>query len=157
MDIEALYQRYGPMVMRRCRQLLKDEDDALDVTQDVFVRLLRHRHRLNADYPSSLLYRIATNLCLNRIRDRRRRPEILADDFLGRVAAFDDTEDRVAARSVLNRLFGKHQESTRAIAVLHYVDGMTLEETACEVGMSVSGVRKRLRSLRAALRGVEKP
>jgi RNA polymerase sigma-70 factor (ECF subfamily) len=157
MDIEALYKRYGPMVMRRCRQLLKDEEDALDVTQDVFVQLLRHRQRLNADYPSSLLYRVATNLCLNRIRDRQRRSEVPGDEFLGRVAAFEDTENRVAARSVLDRLFGKRQESTRAIAVLHYVDGMTLEETACEVGMSVSGVRKRLRSLRAALRGIDKP
>ena len=37
MDVEALYQKYGPMVLRRCRQLLRDEDEALDVVQDVFV------------------------------------------------------------------------------------------------------------------------
>ena len=37
------------------------------------------------------------------------------------------------------------------MALLHYVDGMTLEEVAEEVGMSVSGVRKRLRGLRAQL------
>jgi RNA polymerase sigma-70 factor (ECF subfamily) len=34
------------------------------------------------------------------------------------------------------------------MAVLHYVDRLTLEETAVEVGLSVSGVRKRLRRLR---------
>src|SRR5262245_59547736 len=69
-DVEALYERYGPMVLRRCRFLLRDEDQALDTTHDVFVQLLTHRERLTAAYPSSLLYRIATNLCLNRIRDR---------------------------------------------------------------------------------------
>ena len=37
------------------------------------------------------------------------------------------------------------------MAILHYVDGMTLQEVADEVGMSVSGVRKRLRGLRAEL------
>jgi RNA polymerase sigma-70 factor (ECF subfamily) len=37
------------------------------------------------------------------------------------------------------------------MAMLHYVDGMTLAEVADEVGMSVSGVRKRLRGLRAQL------
>ena len=37
------------------------------------------------------------------------------------------------------------------MAVLHYRDGMTLEEVAGEVGLSVSGVRKRLRGLRARL------
>ena len=58
--------------MRRCRQLLRDEQEALDGCQDVFVRVIEHRRHLDARYPSSLLYRIATNVCLNRIRDRRR-------------------------------------------------------------------------------------
>ena len=71
MDVEDLYRRYGPMIMRRCRQLLSDEEQALDATQDVFVQVLQHRRRLEDTYPSILLYRIATNLCLNRIRDRK--------------------------------------------------------------------------------------
>jgi len=151
MDIEALYERYGPMVMRRCRQMLKEEEEALDVTQDVFVQLLRRQRQLRADYPSSLLYRIATNLCLNRIRDRRRRPETVDDEFLQRVADADELEPRLEARSLLDTLFGRQRESTRTMAILHYQDGMTLEEVALEVGMSVSGVRKRLRGLRASL------
>ena len=42
------------------------------------------------------------------------------------------------------------------MAVLYYVDGMTLEEVAREVGMSVSGVRKRLLGLRKSLQEMEK-
>jgi len=155
MDVEALYQRYGPMVMRRCRQLLRDEDQAMDASQDVFVQLLKNRKRLKADYPSSLLYRMATNLCLNRIRDQRRRGETRDEEVLLRIADWDDLEGRLEARSVLERLFGQQRESTRTMAVLHYVDGMTLEEVAGEVGLSVSGVRKRLRGLRESLRKLE--
>jgi RNA polymerase sigma-70 factor (ECF subfamily) len=155
MEIETLYQKYGPMVMRRCRHILEDEDEALDVMQDVFVQLLRRRDRLELDNPSSLLYRIATNLCLNRIRDRQRRGETKDEDILYRIADLDEPEVRVEARSVLDRLFVRHKESTRTIAMLHFLDGMTLEETAREVGMSVSGVRKRLSGLRASLGEVE--
>ena len=144
------------MVLRRCRQLLKEENEALDATQDVFVQILKRRDRLEMTHPSSLLYRIATNLCLNRIRDRQRRATLPGDGFLERVAVLDDTEHRLEARSVLERLFGRHQESTRTMAVLHFQDGMTLEEVAGEVGMSVSGVRKRLRGLRASLGEVVK-
>lgn len=144
------------MVMRRCRQLLKEENEALDATQDVFVQILKRRDRLEMTHPSSLMYRIATNLCLNRIRDRQRRATMPGDGFLERVAVLDDTEPRLEARSVLERLFGRHQESTRTMAVLHFQDGMTLEEVAGEVGMSVSGVRKRLRGLRASLGEVVK-
>ncbi len=152
MDVEALYREYGPMVMRRCRQLLKDEDEALDIMQDVFVQVLRRRDHLKNQYPSSLLYRIATNLSLNRIRDRRRRPESADDDLVYRLATIDEgTVDRLGATSVLDRLFGRQQRSTRTMATLHYLDGLTLEETALEMGMSVSGVRKRLRTLRAHL------
>ncbi len=144
------------MVMRRCRQLLKEENEALDATQDVFVQILKRRDRLEMTHPSSLLYRIATNQCLNRIRDRQRRATMPGDGFLERVAVLDDTEPRLEARSVLERLFGRHQESTRTMAVLHFQDGMTLEEVAGEVGMSVSGVRKRLRGLRVSLGEVVK-
>lgn len=155
MDIEKLYHRYGPMVMRRCRQLLQNENDALDATQDVFVRLLEHRQRLTMKYPSSLLFRIATNVCLNRIRDRRRHEEVHNEEILHQLADMDEPATRFEARSLLDRLFGRQGESTRTIAVLHFVDGMTLEETAKEVGLSVSGVRKRLRKLKASLAEME--
>ena len=68
----------------------------------------------------------------------------------------DDTEGRTEALSVLDRLFGRERESTRTMAVLHYVDGMTLEQVANEVSMSVSGVRKRLRGLRESLQELER-
>ena len=55
-DVEDLYRRYGPMVLRRCRGMLRDEDLAADAMQETFVQVLRHRSSLNARYPSSLLY-----------------------------------------------------------------------------------------------------
>jgi RNA polymerase sigma-70 factor (ECF subfamily) len=146
-DVEAVYRKYGPMVLRRCRRLLRNEDEAWDVTQEVFVRVLRHRGRLRDTYPSSLLFRMATNLSLNRLRDRRREPAQPGDEVLHRIAILEDRDSAL----LLDRLFGRHPDSTRTIAVLHHVDGMTLAQVARECGMSVSGVRRRLRGLRASL------
>ena len=154
-DIDEYYRQYGPMVVRRCRYLLKDEDEAYDAMQDVFVKLIRSRDRLKDDNPTALLLRIATNVCLNRIRSRKRKPEDGDGDLLERIADATDGEKASAARSVLDRLFKGEQESTQTIAVLHLLDGLTLEETAAEVGMSVSGVRKRLRNLSKHLRELE--
>jgi RNA polymerase sigma-70 factor, ECF subfamily len=150
-DVEALSRRYGAMVLRRCRRLLGDEDEALDACQDVFVRLLRNRARLDLTFPSSLLYRIATNVCLNRIRDRGRAPVAEGDDLLLAIAAAQEPAAQIEARLVLDWLFGRHPESTRTMAVLHYVDGLTLEEVAHHTGLSVSGVRQRLRKLRETM------
>jgi RNA polymerase sigma-70 factor (ECF subfamily) len=153
LDVEAWYRRYGPMVHRRCRALLRDEAEAADVAQEVFVRLLKHRERLHGAHPSSLLYRMATNLSLNRLRDRKRQPELPGDDLLNRIAALDHLD----APLLLDRLFGRHPASTRTMAVLHHVDGLTLEEVAEECAMSVSGVRRRLRLLRESLRAMGGP
>lgn len=151
--IEELYRTYGPMVVRRCRWMLRDDDAARDATQDVFVQLMR-RPGLVLQHPSTLLYRIATNVCLNILRARGRRPEDPEGDLLQRIAAADE-EGRFEASSILDRAFGRERESTRTIAVLHLLDGFTLKEVAGLTGMSVSGVRKRLRSLKDRVRELE--
>ncbi len=156
-DVEAAYRRYGPMVLRRCRRLLKEEPSARDAMHDVFVQLLRDQQRLDERGTASLLLQIATHQCLNRLRtQRRRREELDPDDaLLSRIAQTVDHGERVAARSLLGRIFGREPASTQTIAVLHLLDGLTLEEVAAEVGLSVSGVRKRLRTLRARLPELE--
>lgn len=150
-DIETFYRTYGPMVYRRCRALLRDERAAEDALHDVFVNLLENRHRLDNRAPSSLLYRIATNVCLNKLRTRKRHPEDPDSQLLTRIAHAHNPHARPEARSLLGRLLQREPRSTGAMAVMHWLDGMTLEEVAAEFDMSVSGVRKRLRRLRQQL------
>jgi len=123
----------------------------MDACQDVFVRLLEQRNRLESRHPSSLLYTIATNLCLNRIRDGGSRMTNEYDERVHRIASAGSPGAPSEARLLLGRLFRRHPASSRTIAVLHYLDGLTLEETATQVGLSVSGVRKRLRALRRTI------
>ena len=164
LDVESHYLRYGPMVLRRCRTLLRDPAKAEDAMQDVFVSLIRNEDRLRDEAPGALLLRVATNVCLNRLRGDKRHPEDAHedDDLALRIAQADDgsggTESRTLARSVLGKLFGADDPlaaSTRSLAFMHLVDGMTLEEVARESRLSVSGVRKRLRGLKGRLAELE--
>lgn len=155
--LESLYRRYGPLVLRRCRHLLRDDAEAEDAMQEVFMQILRHPGLLDAEFPSSLLYKIATNNCLNRLRGRTRRAETREESVLLGIASQEDIEARSAAGRLLDKIFGRHPASTRVMAVLHYVDGLTLEEVARETTLSVSGVRKRLRALQAGPKPWEGP
>ncbi len=117
-DVDAYYIRYGPMVLRRCRMMLKDEEQAADAVQEVFVKLILNKKRL-------------------------------------KIALYDERknqENRLIINSVLEWIFKREKKSTREIAVMHFVDRMTLKEIAGEVGLSVSGVRKRLRVLREKIK-----
>src|ERR1043165_6312730 len=152
------------MVLRRCRTLLRAPAKAEDAMQDVFVSLIRHDDRLRDEAPGALLLRVATNVCLNRMRGERRRPEDAHDDddLALRIAEAEepggDAESQALARNILGKLFGANDPlaaSTRSLAFMHLVDGMTLEEVARESRLSVSGVRKRLRGLKGRLAELE--
>ncbi len=119
--------------------------------QDVFVRLLQHDGPLDERGMTTLLYRIATQVSLNRLRRSKRKPESRDDELLLRIAHADDLEERALGRNLLARLFGQETASTKLLATLHFVDGLTLDEVARETGMSASGVRKRLHGLRERL------
>jgi len=147
-DAEALYRRFAPMVLRRCRSLLRDEELASDAMQDVFVQLLRKQEQLHGKYPSSLLYRMATNHSLNLLRRGGRRRLVHNEEMLENLPGGSSPEQEVETRDALQRVFAGERESTRTIATLRHVEGLSLEDTAREVGMSISGVRKRLDGLR---------
>lgn len=155
MAFSKLYEAYAPMVFRRCVFLLKDDSEAKDMVQNVFLRVYERMESLDLSQPSSLLWNTATRLCLNRIRDKKRRGlDVDSSELLLTIACAEEDDGREAG-GILARIFSKEQESTRTIATLHYVDGMTLEETAETVGLSVSGVRKRLRTLQARIKNLE--
>ena len=153
-QIEQWYLKYGPMVFRRCRELLADESDAGDAVQEVFVQVVRNQERIQVEFPSSFLYKIATNISLNMIRSRKRRREADGGEtLLDLIAGEEDGTGAITARLLLDRIFSREQVSTRVMATYHFVDGMTFEETARELGMSISGVRKRLRQLTEKVAG----
>lgn len=148
--IEELYRKYGPAVLRRARAILRDEQAARDVMQEVFVLALQEGGAFRSEAsPMTWFYRIATNLCLNRIRDGGRRAQLLAENYGGREeAAETTTEDRVTLAAILRQV----PEELREIAVYHYVDQMSHEEIAALVKTSRRTVGNRLEEFRRVAR-----
>jgi RNA polymerase sigma-70 factor (ECF subfamily) len=74
------------------------------------------------------------------------------DELIENAVSAENHEKLFFAKTLLAELFGGHYDpskvTTQTIAVLHYSDGLTLEETAEVTGLSVSGVRKRLDKLK---------
>lgn len=148
-DFENLYRQYGPMVLRRCRFILKNEEKALDAMQDTFVRLIERKEKIT-NVCSSLLYTMATNVCLNKIRSDKllAGPEFdVIAEIIEDTASAEGTE-QIETSILLDCIFSERDTKDRQIAILHYVDGYTLEETSAKMKMSVSGIRKRLEKLK---------
>lgn len=141
--IEKYYEEFGPMMLRRCHSILKDEALAYDAVHDIFVKLLSNPIKFKNS--SSYLYSMATNHSLNILKRRKKMfncwevPEIVNED---------DLEEKILNAIEISEIFKKFPKSTKVIAELRYVSKFKLDEIAEAVGMSQSGVRKRLRKLK---------
>jgi RNA polymerase sigma-70 factor, ECF subfamily len=148
--LTTLYRMYGPVIYARCARLLGDRAAAEDATQETFVRI--HRHLAKAPDPSEALawvYRIATNYCLNEIRDRKLRP--VAEAELPELAT-GNLEAALADRDLVERIVKRSPEDVRAVAWLHHVDGMDQGEVARVLGISRRTVVNRLAEFKANAR-----
>jgi RNA polymerase sigma-70 factor (ECF subfamily) len=142
--LTELYRRYGPVIYARCRALLQDEAAAEDATQETFIRVHRHLDRVPAEREALFwIYRVATNHCLNELRDRKQRP-LLAEPPLDRPCPQGDPEGRLADRDLAARLIGAAPTKVRAIAWLYHVDGFEQEEVADILDVSRRTVINRL-------------
>ena len=160
-ELVAEHQR---MVVQLAMNLLGDRDEALDLSQEVFLRVFRTIHRFRGQ--SSLrtwIYRIAVNQARNRHRFWRRRhraDQVSLDQHIATYGDFhgggESTPDRVLAQK---ELAAKLQQALdhlpfaqRTAIVLREIDGLSYEEIAFSLGVAVGTVKSRLTRARQALR-----
>jgi RNA polymerase sigma-70 factor (ECF subfamily) len=146
-QIARLYRRYGPTIYARCLRILRDEAAAEDATQETFLRVLRHIERAPDDHEVlTWIYRIATNHCLNVLRDARRRPAAPA------LPPRDSPEQGLADRDLVIRLLRRVPRQLAAVAWMHHVEGMRQGEVARVLGISRRTVVNRLGAFAAKIR-----
>lgn len=78
-----LLQRYTMLLLGLCMKYLKDEEEAKDAVQQIFLKAITELPKYKVDYFKSWLYMIAKNLCLMKLRDRQGRTPVELTDDLG--------------------------------------------------------------------------
>jgi len=144
--IEKLYRDHGHAVLRRARRLLRNDDDANDVLQDVFLSMFRQPEQFEArSSVATYLYAATTHACLNRLRDGKTRTRLVAIEAaaIGRQAPARG-ESRALACEILAGL----DDDDAALAVYLYCDELTHDEVADLFGCS----RRTVGDLAARLR-----
>lgn len=155
----TLVERFGPMVLGVARRLLSDFEDADDAAQLAFAELARRAGTIeNPDAIASWLHTVTAHIAL-RLRKRRPGHKALAADPVDPRLSLD----RIARRSdfeVLSEELDRLPHDWREPLLLRYFSGLSNEETAVQLGTSVTAIEGRLKrgkqSLRARLlrRGV---
>lgn len=166
---EQMVSRYWGRIYAMVHQLLRNPEDAEEVTQDTFIRA--HRGLVNFRGESAFstwLYQIATNLARNRYWYwwRRRRDQTVSFDqpiggdnesTLAEVipAELETPEDATITQEFVNRIaecMGKLGPKHREILVLRNVKNLSYEEIAEILHISVGTVKSRIARARESLR-----
>jgi RNA polymerase sigma-70 factor, ECF subfamily len=158
-----LVDEHQRMVVQLAMNLLGDRDEALDLSQEVFLRVFRTISSFRGQ--SSLrtwIYRIAVNQARNRHRFWRRRhraDQVSLDAHVaahGELLSGETAPDRALAQkelaSRLQNALDALPFDQRIAIVLREVDGLSYEEIAFSLGVAVGTVKSRLTRARQALR-----
>lgn len=145
-QVEDAYRRYAPLVLRRAQTILGNAEDARDVVHEVFMKAMGTGHPFDGDQsPMTWLYRVTTNHCIDVLRVRGRRSELLANEAPVRTEAH---EGHGEARALLARVLVRVPDDLKEVAICFYVDEMTQDEIALHLNCSRRTVGHRLERFR---------
>lgn len=150
-EVSDAYRRYGALLLRRCRLLLRDTSLAEDAMQELLTTLLRRGEGMrSAESPYRWLCRAADRACIDLLRRRKHVSRALDIDGLDSVgpAPGVDAEARYAVVQSLAKL----DDGLQSLAIMLFVDGMSQSEAAEELGVSRVTINKRAQQIRAELR-----
>ncbi|HZR26351.1 MAG TPA: sigma-70 family RNA polymerase sigma factor [Vicinamibacterales bacterium] len=159
-----LVAEHERMVVQLAVNLLGDRDEALDLSQEVFMRVFRTIHRFRGQSSmKTWIYRIAVNQARNRHRFWRRRhraDQVSLDQHIAAHGEFlsggESGPDRVLAQKQLAEKLQQALDQLpfeqRTVIVLREVDGLSYEEIAYSLGVGIGTVKSRLTRARQTLR-----
>jgi RNA polymerase sigma-70 factor, ECF subfamily len=146
-DIAELYQRHAPAIYAHCRRLLGSGPAGRDALQESFVRVLQHHRVLGpGDQALRYLYRTSTNVCINLLRQRSVR-ERAAPLIAVQIMASQSNQPIPGDREFVRLLLDQCDETAVAVALMHFVDGMTQVEVAATLGITRRTVYNRIRRI----------
>jgi len=165
---EELLDRYEDKVFRLAYRFVRNETEAQEILQDTFLSIWRKLDTFKGDAQfSSWVYRVAANTALMRLRAQRRHPEISTEElpsgYLDRLGPLpppgenwskrpDDQLQSEELRRHIQAAVDALPELYRAVFLIRDVEGLSTEETAEVLGISIPTVKTRLHRARIALR-----
>ena len=145
-NFEIAYSKYADMLYRLAFSYMKQQEDAEDIVQEVFVKYFCGLHLpMSKEQEKAWFIRVTINQCHDALRKRSyRRYDAL--EAVKEVVGTEDTPDELF--DVLEKLPEKYKD----VIILHYLEEYSVEEISKMLGLSLSAVKMRLKRGREFLK-----
>lgn len=162
---EEIVSRYDRKLFRIACHIMHNPADAQDIVQETFIKVFQNLGRFRADSKfSTWLYRIVINQSLMELRKRRTKPsaaDVSLDPGTDSELPVDLSDwrpnpeeqyKRSELADLLNRVLQGLRPTLRVVFVMHDIEGLSLQETAVALGLSIAAVKTRALRARLLLR-----
>src|SRR6202158_999277 len=160
-----LLRRYEGKIFRLAQHITQNREDAEDVLQEAFLKAYEHLDQFQGQSKFyTWIVRIAVNQALMKLRKRKTDRSVSLDETIDtgedtvarEIAAWDENPEQQYSREEINEILGSAIDGLapiyRAVFVLRDVDGLSTEEAAGALDLSVPAVKSRLLRARLQLR-----
>lgn len=149
LSVHETIRRYHDSLIRFLRQRLRVKEDAADVAQEAYIRMMQYEGSREIQSPSSMLFRIAINVAndLGRAEQSRRVSDQTSIDGIELACGRPAVEREIAAEQDLDVLYDAIENlppKCRHVFLLSRVHEMTYPQIAAHCGISVKMVEKHI-------------
>ena len=145
----VLLKRYTMLLLGVCMKYLKNEEDAKDSVQQVFLKVINDLPKYKVEFFKSWLYMVAKNYCLMKLRDKGKYTTELNDHLL---STPDDNEGKILAQEKDNHLNQMEQamnqlnEEQKLCVTSFYLQKQTYIQIAESTGYTVMQVKSHIQN-----------
>lgn len=141
--IGILLERYTILLLGVCMKYLKDENEAKDCVQQIFLKVLTEVGKYRIDYFKSWLYMVAKNHCLMRLRDRGAKGVKELSDHQAAAAEADKQEliSNEKTYELLEEALNELSEEQRQCVILFYLKKNSYQQISEKTGFSMMQVK----------------
>ncbi|MBQ7385190.1 MAG: RNA polymerase sigma factor [Ruminococcus sp.] len=150
-NIETVYQQYADMLYRVALSTLQNDMDAQDAVQDVFIKYMSAKPDFkDEEHEKAWFLRVTVNRCHDMLRSRKVRLRLHAESEV------EPVNPAPKARQELFEVLHSIPEKYKSTVILHCLEGLSLQETADILGISLSAAKMRLKRAREIIKEEEK-
>lgn len=139
-----LFPRYTLLLFGVCMKYLKNEEEAKDCVQQIFLKAITELHKYRVDYFKSWLYMVAKNHCLMKLRDKNKRPVEINETVMGSPdedADFNLLEQKDKTISLMETALDELNEEQKKCIKLFYLEKLSYQQVAQRTGYNLMQVK----------------
>ncbi|OHC87175.1 MAG: RNA polymerase subunit sigma-24 [Sphingobacteriia bacterium RIFOXYD2_FULL_35_12] len=143
-----LLQRYTMLLLGVCMKYLKNEEEAKDAVQQIFLKALSELEKYQVDYPKSWLYKIACNYCLMKLRDQKTYLSIDNETILAETIEQDNTSiiEKEINLNLLEAAIKELNKEQKTCITLFYLQKKSYQQISSITGLSLLQVKSSIQN-----------